>query len=199
MVARQTDRQKGQTDRYILDKLWIDFDQLAAFSWSSSMVIAGLQDAFRGDFFFFSWSGWLGDQLNNQLKPAWLGWEIHLNQLRLAFAVFPARYCFQFSIFFLFLSRSPVPVLFRYMQSHHGERLCTFHHPAVPLAHPPHFWIQEVVRHPAPDHRGEHFNIQPRRTLGHRVLALTAKHGRRKRHDILCDGEKSEKLKTTNV
>ena len=78
-----------------------------------------------------------------------------------------------------------VPVLLGDVQGHHGEGLCAVHHPAQPLADTARLGGQEVVGHAAPDDWRQHLDVQAGRTLGHRVPALAAEHGRRDGHDVL--------------
>lgn len=73
--------------------------------------------------------------------------------------------------------RSDSPVFFGNVQSHHGKRFGALHHPAQPLARSAHLWAEEAVGHAAPDDWRQHLDVQPGRTLGDRVLPLTAEHG----------------------
>lgn len=70
-----------------------------------------------------------------------------------------------------------LPVLLRDVQGHHDERFSALHHPAQPLTHSAHLWVEEVIGHATPNDRGQHLDIQPGRALGDWIFTLAAEHG----------------------
>lgn len=63
------------------------------------------------------------------------------------------------------------------MHSQHLQGLHALDQPAVPLADPGCFHLEEGVGHAAPQHSADGLHIQTGRTLGNRVLMFTLKDG----------------------